>query len=319
MTLRCWGLRSKAAYAQMAVLAGHLPHFAFVAQFRALILLGLIAASWLILGNRRFMLFVGYIIAYPFVFVFWIVPRFALRNWAVVVAFSPAIHSILISFRSSFILFSLALISAFVLCLASSALPITACMVFLGAYLILHFVRRFRVAFSPSTVFTDVSGAIRNAWDTIKTSDIVKRPQGTDSESKSVHMRLAQRGSSIIHRTWPHIRVSARRPRHAQEHLRRDSPAGASLYAGRGASAEASVWSDAAEDLDAAAARGMAERLAGEKPVQEGGKDGEVSEKTLRGEGVRVFERIWKGGTGRFGHPCVQAERGIELERCRKR
>ena len=136
-------------------LAGRLPHFAFVAQFRALILLGLITASWLILGNRRFMLFVGYIIAYPFVFVLWIVPHFALRNLAVVVAFSPAIHSILTSFRSRFVLFSLALISSFVLCLASSILPIMACMVLLGAYLILHFVRRFRVAFSHSTVFTE--------------------------------------------------------------------------------------------------------------------------------------------------------------------
>jgi DDE superfamily endonuclease len=42
----------------------------------------------------------------------------------------------------------------------------------------------------------------------------------------------------MIHRTWPHIHVSSRRPRHAQEHRRRDSPGGASPDAG-GAAARA--------------------------------------------------------------------------------
>jgi hypothetical protein len=44
-----------------------------------------------------------------------------------------------------------------------------------------------------------------------------------------------------------------------------------------------------------------------------------VSEKTLRVGAVRVFERVGKGGTGRFGHPCVRAGRGIERECTRKR
>jgi hypothetical protein len=42
------------------------------------------------------------------------------------------------------------------------------------------------------------------------------------------------------------------------------------------------------------------------------GNDGEVSETTLRVGAVRVFELVRKGGTGRFGHPCVRAGRGIE-------
>jgi hypothetical protein len=51
--------------------------------------------------------------------------------------------------------------------------------------------------------------------------------------------------------------------------------------AGRGASDEASVRRHAAEDLAAAAASGVVERLAGEKLVPAGGKEGEVSEETL--------------------------------------
>jgi hypothetical protein len=44
-----------------------------------------------------------------------------------------------------------------------------------------------------------------------------------------------------------------------------------------------------------------------------------VSEKTLRIGAVRVFERVGKGGTGCFGHPCVRAGRGIERACTRKR
>jgi hypothetical protein len=60
--------------------------------------------------------------------------------------------------------------------------------------------------------------------------------RGWAPPSKSVHKRLAQRGAPVIHRTWPNIRVS-RRPRHAEDHLHRDSPGGASPDAGRVAAA----------------------------------------------------------------------------------
>jgi hypothetical protein len=52
--------------------------------------------------------------------------------------------------------------------------------------------------------------------------------------TKSVHMTLAQRGSSMIHRTSPYTRIS-RSPRHAHKYLRRDSPGGTRPDAGRAA------------------------------------------------------------------------------------
>jgi hypothetical protein len=73
------------------------------------------------------------------------------------------------------------------------------------------------------------------------------------------------------------------------------------------------------QDLGAAATSGIAKRLAGENPISGIGKDGEVSENTLRIGAVRVLERVGTGGTGWFGHPCVRAERGIERECTRKR
>ncbi|MGH8066191.1 MAG: hypothetical protein ACRERE_13355 [Candidatus Entotheonellia bacterium] len=57
---------------------------------------------------------------------------------------------------------------------------------------------------------------------------------------KSIHRRLAQRGARMIHRIWPHIRVSSRQPRHAQEYCPRPSAGGASCDAGRAAAR--AIW-----------------------------------------------------------------------------
>lgn len=158
--------------------------FAEIFRYRLLIVLGMAAAFWLVLGNRRFVVFFGYIVGYPFVIVMWIIPRTLFRNWAVVIAFSPAIYSIISTFKISFVLFCGALISAFLVCLTNTPALITSSMGFLAIYLMVHYLRRFRVAFSPSTVFTDVSEVVRKIWDSFRTSPMAARPdEGLDRES----------------------------------------------------------------------------------------------------------------------------------------
>lgn len=159
------------------------PGLQVVYEFRFLLLIGFAALGWLILGNRRFLQFAGYIVAYPFLLIFWILPRILFRNWAVTVAFSPAAYSIITTFRSSFVLFSAGLISAFGVCLASDRLTIISCMSVLAVYLGVHFAKRFRVAFSPSTVFADVSGALRKTWGALQESKFWKLPENLDRDS----------------------------------------------------------------------------------------------------------------------------------------
>lgn len=173
-------------------LSARVPGLESALQFRFLILLGTISILWFVLGNRHFMLFVGYIVAYPFVVVCWIIPRFLFHNWAVVIAFSPAVHSVVTTFRASFILFSAALISTFAICLASNSAPVVAGMGFLAVYLVVHFVRRFRVAFSPSTVFADVSLIIRQVWSYTKETTMAKRPEGLDQGSPEYKQKFGQ-------------------------------------------------------------------------------------------------------------------------------
>lgn len=194
MAIAVWAV----AFAQLLVfdmggyLVARLPGLETFLRFRFLVLLGTTAVLWLVLGNRRFTLFVGYIVAYPFVLVFWTVPRLLFRNWAVVVAFSPAIHSILSSFRSGFVLFSAALIASFVIGLSPSRPLVLASMAVLAFYLAVHFFRRFRIAFSPSTVFADVNGAIRKAWGSLKEWTITnaKRPEDSSEYKQKFGQNL---------------------------------------------------------------------------------------------------------------------------------
>lgn len=162
-----------------------------VFRYRFLVGLGLLAVLWLILRTRVFLNFFGYIILYPFVVVLWKIPKFAFRNWAVAIAFSPAIHTILTTFRISFAMFTAALIASFVVCLVEEVMVVRFSMLIVGAYLILHYIRRFRVAFSPSTVFADVAGAVRTSWTTIRESKWAVPPEG-DPASEQYQQQFGQ-------------------------------------------------------------------------------------------------------------------------------
>lgn len=173
------------------LITGSAPILESILHYRLLVGLGCIAAFWILLGNRIFILFFGYILAYPFVLLLWTIPKFAFRNWAVAIAFSPAIHSILTTFRASFVLFTTALIASFAVCLANESAVVALGMFLTGGYLIVHYIRRFRVAFSPSTVFADVGGAVRKAWDAIRESTWAARPEG-DPQSERYQQQFGQ-------------------------------------------------------------------------------------------------------------------------------
>jgi hypothetical protein len=165
--------------------------FADIFKYRLLIFLGIFATSWLLLGNRRFIVFFAYIIGYPFVLTLWMLPRAFVRNWAVFIAFSPAAHAIVSTFRMNFALFTAALISIFVTCLPHSPALIATAMGFLGAYLVVHYARRLRIAFSPSTVFADVGQIVRKTWDQFYTSKMLMPPIDLDRDSPEYKQKFA--------------------------------------------------------------------------------------------------------------------------------
>lgn len=155
-----------------------------VLRYPFLLVLAITAALWAVLGNRRFRLFIGYVTLYPLVLLLWKLPRLLARNWAVLVVFAPAIHSTFTTFRSSFILFTVALVASFLVCLSANSYVVIGGMVVLAIYLLVHYARRFHIAFSPSTVFADVAGALRKSSEGANWRSWQKCPAGLDRRSK---------------------------------------------------------------------------------------------------------------------------------------
>ena len=147
-----------------------LPWLHELVHYRLLLILGLLSALLLLLGGRLFILFVGYIVAYPFVLVFWHLPKLLFRNWAMLIAFAPAIYSTIATFKWRFAFFTLALISATAILVSVDQRILICSMVFLGFYLVMHYIRRFRAAFSPSTVFRTWVDNIRASSDKLPAS-----------------------------------------------------------------------------------------------------------------------------------------------------
>jgi hypothetical protein len=133
-------------------------------KYKIFFILGLIAALWLFLGNRRFIRGVVYVIFYPVVVLLWKIPKMLFKNWVLLLVFSPAIHSMITNLRMSFILSVGALLAGLAIIQSNKPAILIPAMIFLGLYLCRHGVKKIKMAFHPSSVFTNIADAIRKLW-----------------------------------------------------------------------------------------------------------------------------------------------------------
>lgn len=155
------------------------PSTDIVFDYTLLLILAVLAISWGILGNKLFPKTFGYIAAYPAILILWRTPKLLIKNWAVVIAFSPAIYQFLRTFKLNFIIGVSAIVTAFVVCLApseSALIPLG--MVLIGAYLLRHFVLRFKMAYSSSTIFTILRNNVNNTWNQMNEVATQQWPKG---------------------------------------------------------------------------------------------------------------------------------------------
>lgn len=162
-----------------------------IVRFRFLILLVLAALILLSFRNRYLFLFSGYIAFFPLVVLVWILPRAVFRNWVVVLAFWPAIHSFFITFRISFFLWVAAIVSCFVIVLVDSPLVIAICMGVLGLHFVTHYTRRIQTAFSSRTGFAALTTMVRGFWR--NTLEAEQSPIDAEPDSEEYQLKLGQR------------------------------------------------------------------------------------------------------------------------------
>lgn len=172
------------------------PRAQFLFDFSFLIVLSVMAASWLALGNKRFLQTFGYIVSYPFVVIIWKLPKLIFKNWAVAIAFSPAIHQFMSAFKANFVIGVGVVIAAILVCLApndSQIVPIG--MVIVGFHLVTHFYKKFKSSYSSETIFTVLSGNISKAIDKFEIYLEKDKLEG-DPNSDEYKKKL---GNSLLH------------------------------------------------------------------------------------------------------------------------
>lgn len=119
------------------------PNVAWVLNIRLLVLLSLIAVLWIILGHKRFFVLFAYIVGYPFVILFWKLPVFIFRHWATFLILLPSIFDTLLSFRSTFVLYTVILVSSASILLFKQSVILMAAMVTLALCLAFMLYRAF--------------------------------------------------------------------------------------------------------------------------------------------------------------------------------
>ena len=117
------------------------PSLLWLLDFRVFGILGALALLWLGLGNKRFLRNVAYVVSYPFIVLFWRLPKLCFSRWPLVVAFVPAVYGAIRAFKATFIFYSVGSISALVILLSHNRFAVPIAMAGLGALLLSHYWR----------------------------------------------------------------------------------------------------------------------------------------------------------------------------------
>lgn len=166
------------------------PKGQFIFDYSLLIVLSFMAISWLILGNKRFARTFGYIVSYPFIIILLKVPKLFFKNWAVAIAFLPAIHQFISTFKASFAIGVGVIVTATTVCLAPNDSPLVAIgMIILGVHLFTHFYKKFKSAYSSKTIFTVIRDNISKIVEKFELHLDEDKPEG-DPESNEYKKKL---------------------------------------------------------------------------------------------------------------------------------
>jgi hypothetical protein len=144
------------------------PHLAWLVQYKAVVLMSLLALLWVSLGNRRSLVLVGFVAIYPFIIVFRLFKpflRIAMRRWALLLLFSPVIIAAAKNARVTFLMYTVAFVSALLIAMQSRAGFVMAAMAGVLLFLLAHLWRSFRKAYSLPLFdqLTDLVRSVRNA------------------------------------------------------------------------------------------------------------------------------------------------------------
>jgi hypothetical protein len=135
----------------------------WIFYFRSIIYTAILCLIWYIMGNKRFLLSFAYVVFYPFIFIFWKIPKVAFwvipkkmfksKYWILLYSYLNLWINLFFSLRSSLLKLSLFLISLLMIFNSTNKMGLIACICAFFFLLIIHLVDRFKIAFSPIRIF----------------------------------------------------------------------------------------------------------------------------------------------------------------------
>ena len=156
----------------------------WVYQFRLYLVGAFLVSSSLVLGHKRFLKNIGYIVFYPFVVVLWKIPKFLFLNWPLLVAFAPAIHSFGSRLRSRLAAMIVAAIAATIILLSDVYPLLLGSVCVIGLLLLFYFYGQMKSVFSSETIFSKAAGFVNRMWEKTKSGDGFVPPAEVDMETE---------------------------------------------------------------------------------------------------------------------------------------
>ena len=138
------------------------PEIGVLVYYRFFAFLVLCSILWILLGNSCAFQLLTWIIFYPFVWLFYRVPKFLLPRWAILIAFFPAIYQIGATFKSTFIAYSFVMFAGLCVFLFPIKEILIPCMVIFAAFFLRHLITSLSHAYSASA-FSGLASIVRKA------------------------------------------------------------------------------------------------------------------------------------------------------------
>lgn len=134
-----------------------MPRLTWLLQYKLLVLMVALALAWLGLGHRAFFGFFGFVAAYP-VFLLARFVKLIIPRWPLLLLFSPVLYSGIQKARSTFVLYTAAMVSALIIAVTVVKALLVMAMLILAIFIAIHLLRSLRKAysirvFSPLTKF----------------------------------------------------------------------------------------------------------------------------------------------------------------------
>lgn len=143
------------------------PGLGRVLHYKVFAVIAAAVASWMVLGRKQFSSTVLYIVGYPLIVLFWRLPVFAFRRWPLILAFAPVIYRAVATFPTTFLFYTLAILSGLIILISTERALLVPAMVGLAVFLSVHLYRGFRDAYSVS-IMAGLTSFLRKIKDSVQ-------------------------------------------------------------------------------------------------------------------------------------------------------